>query len=30
MYYIRNYTIWLDLQILAQTVPVVLSGTGAY
>lgn len=30
MYYIRNYTIWLDLQILAQTVPAVLSGDGAF
>jgi exopolysaccharide biosynthesis polyprenyl glycosylphosphotransferase len=28
--YIRNYSIWLDLQILLQTVPVVLKGTGAY
>lgn len=30
MYYIRNYTIWLDLQILWQTLPVVLRGKGAY
>jgi lipopolysaccharide/colanic/teichoic acid biosynthesis glycosyltransferase len=30
MYYIRNYSIWLDLQILFQTIPVVLSGKGAY
>ncbi|MFN8637774.1 MAG: sugar transferase, partial [Chloroflexota bacterium] len=28
--YIRNYSIWLDLQILLQTVPVVLKGKGAY
>lgn len=28
--YIRNYSIWLDLQILLQTVPVVLRGQGAY
>jgi len=28
--YIRNYSIWLDLQILLQTVPVVLRGKGAY
>jgi exopolysaccharide biosynthesis polyprenyl glycosylphosphotransferase len=31
MYYVRNYSIWLDLQILfIQTVPAVLKGRGAY
>ncbi len=31
MQYIRNYSIWLDLQILfVQTIPVVLQGRGAY
>lgn len=30
MFYIRNYTIWLDLQILLRTVSVVLRGKGAY
>ena len=30
MYYIRNYTIWLDLHLLWQTVPAVLRGRGAY
>lgn len=30
MYYIRNWSIWLDLQLLWQTIPVVLTGTGAY
>lgn len=30
MYYIRNYTVWLDLQILLQTIPAVLRGNGAY
>ena len=30
MYYIRNWSIWLDLQILFQTIPVVFKGTGAY
>lgn len=30
MRYIRNYSIWLDLQILYQTVPKVLRGSGAY
>jgi exopolysaccharide biosynthesis polyprenyl glycosylphosphotransferase len=30
MHYIRNYTIWLDLEILARTLFVVLKGRGAY
>jgi lipopolysaccharide/colanic/teichoic acid biosynthesis glycosyltransferase len=30
LYYIRNYSLWLDIQILLRTVPVVLSGRGAY
>ena len=30
MFYIRNYTVWLDLQLIFRTVPVVLSGQGAY
>lgn len=30
MYYIRNWTIWLDLQLLFQTIPAVLSRRGAY
>jgi len=31
MQYIRNYNIWLDLQILIfQTLPAVLKGSGAY
>lgn len=30
MYYIRNYNIWLDIQLLVQTPTVVLSGRGAY
>jgi lipopolysaccharide/colanic/teichoic acid biosynthesis glycosyltransferase len=27
--YIDNWSIWLDLKILCQTVPVVLTGAGA-
>jgi exopolysaccharide biosynthesis polyprenyl glycosylphosphotransferase len=30
MNYIRNYSIWLDLQILIQTIPAVLMSKGAY
>jgi exopolysaccharide biosynthesis polyprenyl glycosylphosphotransferase len=30
MYYIRNWTIWLDFQILINTIPAVLKGRGAY
>ena len=30
MHYIRNWTIWLDLQLLLQTIPAVLKGRGAY
>jgi exopolysaccharide biosynthesis polyprenyl glycosylphosphotransferase len=30
LYYIQNYSIWLDLHILYRTVGVVLSGKGAY
>jgi len=30
MYYIRNWNIWLDLQLILQTIPVVIKGSGAY
>lgn len=30
MHYIRNWTIWLDLQLLMQTIPAVLKQRGAY
>lgn len=30
LYYIQNYSIWLDLQILWKTIGIVLRGKGAY
>jgi exopolysaccharide biosynthesis polyprenyl glycosylphosphotransferase len=30
LYYIQNYSLWLDIQILWRTVSVVLRGRGAY
>jgi lipopolysaccharide/colanic/teichoic acid biosynthesis glycosyltransferase len=30
MHYIRNYSIWIDIEILLRTVPAVLHGRGAY
>lgn len=30
MYYIRNWTIWMDIQIILQTIPAVLLRRGAY
>ena len=29
-YYISNWSVWMDLWILGKTVPVVLTGYGAY
>ena len=28
--YIENWTLWLDMKLLARTIPAVLSGKGAY
>ncbi len=30
MYYIRNWNIWFDVQIIVQTIPAVIKGRGAY
>ena len=30
IYYIENWSLWLDIKILLRTVPVVLTGRGAY
>jgi Undecaprenyl-phosphate galactose phosphotransferase WbaP len=30
VYYIRNWSLWLDIYVLARTVAVVFSGKGAY
>jgi exopolysaccharide biosynthesis polyprenyl glycosylphosphotransferase len=30
MQYVRNWSIWLDLYLLFQTIPAVIRGTGAY
>jgi lipopolysaccharide/colanic/teichoic acid biosynthesis glycosyltransferase len=30
MYYIRNWTIWLDLYVMIATIPAVLGRKGAY
>jgi len=29
-YYVRNWSIWFDIYILAKTIPVVLTGHGAF
>jgi lipopolysaccharide/colanic/teichoic acid biosynthesis glycosyltransferase len=29
-YYIRNWSVWLDLYILGRTIATVASGRGAY
>jgi len=30
IWYINNWSFWLDLNILVQTIPVIIKGTGAY
>ena len=30
MYYVRNWSLWLDFQLLLQTIPAVLKAKGAY
>ena len=30
MWYIKNWSLWLDLNILFNTIPVVVKGKGAY
>jgi exopolysaccharide biosynthesis polyprenyl glycosylphosphotransferase len=29
-YYLENWSLWMDVTILAKTIPAVVSGTGAY
>ena len=30
IYYIENWSIWLDFKIILQTIPIILNGRGAY
>ena len=30
IYYIEHWSLWLDIQILFKTIPVVITGRGAH
>ena len=30
LYYLNNYSLWMDIQIIVRTIWVVLTGRGAY
>ncbi len=30
IYYIENWSLWLDIVILMRTIPAIISGKGAY
>ncbi|MGB9879923.1 MAG: sugar transferase [Anaerolineae bacterium] len=30
IYYVENWSLWLDLKIALRTIPAIILGTGAY